>query len=175
MKALCLCVLGNAIHLIECRSLKAHLMMMLVLLRVGINDLVWMRTVLLFWNIELCADFVSRTQVLKNIPHMRECQGFSVLKYHMCVLCLLQVCSPPPKPRVAWWRPPTASDSVLTRGTKPPRLKWPWRTTTVTWSHNIWNENRGALDFFSFLNQMLSNNFVIFDHPNKWFWNFWTS
>ena len=115
-------------------------------------------------------DFVSRTQVLKNIPHMRECQGFSVLKYHMCVLCLLQVCSPPPKPRVAWWRPPTASDSVLTRGTKPPRLKWPWRTTTVTWSHNIWNENRGAFEFFILIqNLLLSNNFGIFGHSKKYF------
>ena len=122
----------------------------------------------------LCG-FVSRTQVLKNIPHMRECQGFSVLKYHMCVLCLLQVCSPPPKPRVAWWRPPTASDSVLTRGTKPPRLKWPWRTTTVTWSHNIWNENRGAFEFFILIqNLLLSNNFGIFGHSKKYFEIFYT-
>ena len=149
MKALCLCVLGNAIHLI-CRSLKAHLMMMLVLLRVGINDLVWMRTVLLFWNIELCADLYLEHKCWKT-SHI--CANVKVLVFSsiICVvLCLLQVCSPPPKPRVAWWRPPTASDSVLTRGTKPPRLKWPWRTTTVTWSHNIWNENRGAFDFFFF-------------------------
>lgn len=66
---------------------------------------------------------------------------------------ILQVCLLPRR-HLAAWRPrgplqrlfkailmPCAS--VVTPGIRPPRPRWLWRITTVTWSHNIWNESRG--------------------------------